>query len=57
MARVIDNDASAIFAAADEWREQCLIGGQSLFWEGLAIWGLPNLHRFKTCFIDNLDES
>ena len=57
MARISENDASALYDIADSWRKDCLIGGKSLLWEGESIWTDQNLQAFKQCFIDNPDES
>jgi 5-methylcytosine-specific restriction protein B len=55
MARVTDHDSSAIFDAAANWRDECLIGGKSLLWQGREIWSVANLGLFKACFIDRPD--
>jgi 5-methylcytosine-specific restriction enzyme B len=57
MARTTEQDSSAIFATALEWRDRCLIGGKSLLWQDLEIWSAANLLQFKNCFIDRPDTS
>jgi len=55
MARTSRYDLSLIFQAADEWRDQCLIGGKSLLWPDHEVWSVANLRQFKACFIDRPD--
>jgi 5-methylcytosine-specific restriction enzyme B len=57
MARITEHDPARIFAAAVEWRDQCLVAGKSLLWPGRDVWNDANLQRFKACFIDRLDPS
>lgn len=57
MARFTDSNSSRIYSIADNWRNQCLIAGQSLLWSGRDVWSLSNLERFKGCFIDRPDSS
>jgi 5-methylcytosine-specific restriction protein B len=57
MARVADHDTTQIFAAADEWRDRCLVQGLSLLWPERQVWSGQNLKRFKACFIDRPDTS
>jgi 5-methylcytosine-specific restriction enzyme B len=57
MARLTDYDPWRILNKAEEWRDQCLIAGKSIFWLGRDIWSSSNLNRFKTCFIDRPDTS
>jgi 5-methylcytosine-specific restriction enzyme B len=57
MSRVGDSDTSQIFLAAERWRNDCLIGGRSLFWPERVIWSAANLQRYKACFIDKPDTS
>ena len=44
-------------AAAERWRDQCLMQGKSLLWPDSDIWLTANLQRFKACFIDRPDTS
>jgi 5-methylcytosine-specific restriction protein B len=57
MSRITEHNSSQIFAVAEQWRDQCLIAGQSLLWRGSDVWSLANLERFKACFIDRPDSS
>lgn len=55
MSRVTEQDSSQIFAAAENWRDQCLIQGGSLLWPDRPLWTKDTLERFKSCFIDQPD--
>lgn len=57
MARVTDEDTTQIFAAAQTWRDRCLIEGKSLLWPDQPVWSPHNLQSFKACFIDKPDET
>lgn len=57
MARYSENDTSAIYAIADQWRKTCLIEGKSLLWNGEDIWTEHNLQEFKKHYTDQPDES
>ena len=57
MARITEKDPSLILAAAERWRNQCLIQGKSLLWPDHNIWITANLQKFKACFIDRPDTS
>jgi 5-methylcytosine-specific restriction protein B len=57
MSRITEHNSSQIFAVAEQWRDQCLIAGQSLLWHGSDVWSLAKLERFKACFIDRPDSS
>ena len=55
MARIAERDIDPILATAADWREKCLIQGESLLWPGIQVWSLANLQRFKSSFIDKPD--
>ena len=57
MARTSEYNCESIYKLAERWREECLIGGDSLLWPGESVWSANNLKKFKECFIDNPDES
>lgn len=57
MARYSENDTSAIYAIADQWRKSCLTEGKSLLWNGEDIWTEHNLQEFKKHYTDQPDES
>jgi 5-methylcytosine-specific restriction enzyme B len=57
MARFSDQDVTAIYRIADNWRKSCLIGGKSLLWKDEDVWSAQNLKDFKKHFTDNPDES
>ena len=50
-------DRKAIYAAAEKWKEKCLIQDTSFIWKDEKLWTLHNLNRFKTIFVDNPNES
>jgi 5-methylcytosine-specific restriction enzyme B len=55
MARVTDGDTTQVLAAAQTWRDRCLIEGKSLLWPDQPVWSTNNLQSFKACFIDRPD--
>jgi 5-methylcytosine-specific restriction enzyme B len=57
MARYSETDAKEIYAIADAWRRDCLIGEKSLLWKGENIWTEQNLKDFQSYFTANPDES
>ena len=45
-------DAESILAAADVWKDRCLLGQQSLF-EDRSLWTLDNFDLLRQLFVDN----
>lgn len=50
-------DREAIYSAAAEWKEKCLIRDTSFIWKDENLWTLHNLKRLEETFINNPDES
>lgn len=48
--------ADAVYAAADLFRDRCLVQGRSLLWPDVPAWTMPNIDSLWTAFIDNPDE-
>lgn len=60
MATPFDKDkpeTEAIYQAAQQWKEQCLVNDGSLLWPENQVWTEENLQKIKECFIDQPDES
>jgi 5-methylcytosine-specific restriction protein B len=57
MSRNADQDLTAIFYIASQWKTHCLVGGKSLIWPDDDIWTVANLNNFKAFFIDKQDSS
>lgn len=53
----LPNDRSAIYSAAEKWKEECLIKDQSLLWNSESIWSKENLERFRVVFVENPDQT
>ncbi|PUB10803.1 AAA family ATPase [Paenisporosarcina sp. OV554] len=51
------NDRTAIYDAAEKWKNECLLNNRSLIWDGESIWTDTNLNRFKSIFVENPDVS
>ncbi|GAA6136514.1 hypothetical protein NBRC116583_02610 [Arenicella sp. 4NH20-0111] len=49
-----DKDSRATLSAADAWKEQCLIGGLSLFYKA-RVWTAENVESLERFYVDNLD--
>src|SRR5690625_2232854 len=41
----------------NEWKENSLFGDKGIIWKDEAIWSYENLHKFRTAFIEQPDES
>ena len=47
--------AEAILAAAEKWKQQCLLDGGSLFSEE-SLWTRENFDQLRIHFVENLDK-
>lgn len=43
-------DAEVIYAAVDQWREQCLVGNGSVFLAGAKLWTIENIQTLGAAF-------
>jgi hypothetical protein len=57
MARYSERETTAIYELADQWKNDCLLGEGAVLWPEEKLWTVPNLQRFKACFIDKPDTS
>ena len=56
MARLNFPECLPVYAAAESWKERCLVAGDSLFSAGRPIWGDATLADFHRRFVENTDE-
>lgn len=57
MAQFKEWDTTAVYHYANQWKEKSLVEGTSLLWPSEQIWTMANLNAFKSCFIENVDDS
>jgi 5-methylcytosine-specific restriction protein B len=57
MARFKGQNTDAIYGAAEQWRDKCLLKPGSLLWDTEEVWTTENLLGFKKQFIDQPDEA
>jgi MoxR-like ATPase len=48
------HDVGPLLSAAEEWKEKCLLAGQSLFFKE-SIWTIENIEYLEKYFVKNLD--
>ncbi|WP_208591867.1 hypothetical protein [Gracilibacillus suaedae] len=51
------DDRQKIYDVAEEWKDECLLDGKSIIWDGENIWTEQNMNRFRAIFIENPDAS
>ncbi|MGP4039019.1 AAA family ATPase [Gracilibacillus sp. D59] len=51
------DDRQKIYDVAEKWKDECLLDGKSIIWDGENIWTEQNMNRFRAIFIENPDAS